>query len=196
MSAVLDLAPAPMVAAGGYAWPDDVAAGQARQARIDLWTAKEPMHTAEDFVAAVGFDWHLPAVVREALKAAVAELVDNAARHAAWPRLMHVVLVDVVLHAHRVVLEVRDPDPYLPPIPDPAAVLDAVLAALADPEVGPEALERAPRGLAYLSGLCESLAALREPVGKVMRAAVALPDPRAGSVTGLPGDVRRFEAPR
>lgn len=196
MSAVLDLAPAPMVAAGGFAWPDDVAAGQARQARIDLWSGAKPMHTAEDFVAAVGFDWHLPTVVMEALKAAVAELVDNAARHAAWPKLMHVVLVDVVLHAHRVVLEVRDPDPYLPPIPDPTAGLEALLAALNDPEVSPEELERAPHGLAYLSGLCESLTALREPVGKVMRAAVTLPDPRAGSVTGSAGDVRRFGAPR
>lgn len=195
MNAVLDLAPAPMVAAGGFAWPDDVTAGKARQARIDR-ASKEPMHTAEDFVAAVGWDWHLPQVVMEALKAGVAELVDNAARHAAWPASMHVILVDVALHAHRVVLEVRDPDPYLPPIPDPEAGLDALLAALKDPEVSPEELERAPHGLAYLSGLCESLTALREPVGKVMRASVALPDPRAGSVTAPARDASRFGAQR
>jgi hypothetical protein len=196
MSAVLDLAPAPMVAAGGFAWPDDVAAGTARQARIDLRASKKPMHTAEDFVAAVGFDWHLPQTVREALKAATAELVDNAARHADWPPFMHVVPVDVVLHAHRVVLEVRDPDPYLPPVPEPEAGLDALLAALADPEVSPEELENAPHGLAYLAGLCESVAALTEPIGKVMRVTVALPDSRAGFVADTSGDASRFGAPR
>ena len=46
MSAVLDLAPAPMVSASGYAWPDDVAAGTARPARIDLARA-QPMHAAD-----------------------------------------------------------------------------------------------------------------------------------------------------
>lgn len=189
MSAVLDLVPSPAVPVGGYAWPDDVAAGQARQARIDLWSCLEPMHTAEDFVAAVGWDWHLPAPVQDTLKHAAAELVDNAARHAAWPTGMHVVLVDVALHAHRVVLEVRDPDPTLPVIPAPTAGLDALQAALADPEVTPAQLEDFPHGLALLGGMCESLTPLREPVGKCMRAAIALPDGRTtGSVTRRAGD--------
>ena len=184
MTAVMDLVPAPMVSAGGFAWPDDVPVGQARRARIDLRECDYPVHTAENFAAAVGWDWHLPKQVMEPLKAAVAELVDNAAAHAVWPEGMHVVLVDVVLQAHRVVLEVRDPDPRLPVIPEPKAGLDALLAALDDPAVGPEELERLPHGLAYLSGLVESLVTLAEPVGKVMRASIALPDPRtAGSVT-------------
>lgn len=179
MSAVLDLVPAPAVPVGGYAWPDDVAAGQARRARIDLWATDEPMHVAEDFVAAVGWDWHLPGPVLDTLKQATAELVDNAARHALRPEGMHVVLVDVALHAHRVVLEVRDPDPQLPAIPAPASGLDALVANLENPESTPADLEAFPHGLALLGGMCESLEALPEPVGKVMRATVALPDSRA-----------------
>lgn len=195
MSAVLDFAPAPMVAAGGYAWPDDVVAGTARQARIDLkWD--EPMHAAEDFVAAVGYDWHLPGTVMDALKTATAELVDNAATWALWPSGMHVIPVDVTLHPHRVVLEVRDPDPYLPPIPEPTAGLDALVAALNDPTVKPEELERASHGLAIVSGLCESLVALPEPIGKVVRVTVALPDARTGFVTAPVCDASRFGAER
>lgn len=191
MSAVMDLVAAPMVASGGYAWPDDVAGGKARQARIDKQASKTPgipARLAEEFVVAVGWDWHLPPAVTHMLKAAAAELVDNAISHAKWPGGMHVVLVDVALHAHRVVLEVRDPDPQLPAIPEPTAGLAALEAALADPDVSPEELEAAPHGLAYLSGLVESLAALPAPVGKVMRATVTLPDPRAGSVTAAAGD--------
>lgn len=195
MSAVMDLAPAPMVAAGGYAWPDDVATGTARQARIDLAWA-EPMHAAEDFVAAVGYDWHLPNPVMDALKSATAELVDNAATWAVWPSDMHVIPVNVTLHPHRVVLEVRDPDPYLPPIPEPTAGLNALVAALNDPTVKPDEVELTSHGLAIVAGLCESLVALAEPIGKVMRVTVALPDNRAGSVIAPASDATRFGGAR
>jgi anti-sigma regulatory factor (Ser/Thr protein kinase) len=177
MSAVLaPTAPAAVTAPGPR--EDHSLAGTPRQGRIEMEYTEVPANVAENFVMAVGWDWQLPATVIDVLKAAAAELVDNAVTHAlshtAWPGGEHVVLVDVDLHLDRVVLAVRDPDPLLPSIPQPMSVED-MLAALEDPDVTPEDLENLPRGLYYLAGLCTALRPVAQPTGKAMIAEIALP---------------------
>lgn len=190
MNAVLELAPPDLTAITGADGREDHSlAGSPRRGRIEVaddTVPGIPAILARNFVMAVGWDWHLPTAVIGVLKAAAAELVDNAVTHAldhtSWPNGTRVVLVDVDLYLDRVVLTVRDPDPVLPVIPKELSIED-LLAALADPDGTPEDVEKMPRGLFYLDGICTALRPVAQPTGKAMLAEIALPSPADRDVT-------------
>ena len=113
MTAVLDLASATVLPAGANAWPDDVATGCARVARLDRRRATVAFD-ARFFTAAACWDWHLSAPVLLAATTVVSELVTNAVRHAGWPASRTLLLVTVRIGGAYLVVEVADPDPRQP----------------------------------------------------------------------------------
>lgn len=144
-----------------------------RRAHVDLDNAW-PIVDARAFVLAAAWDWHLSADVREVLRLVVDELVANVEQHAIRINGWHTVPVRIERHPHRIVIEVADPDPTMP------VWSGAEPFGLDDVDRHPE---DAPvliggRGGSILAGLCEHFGARRQGEGKVVRAVVALADPR------------------
>lgn len=169
---ILDLVPAPMVPAGGHAHPDDVAVGVARDAHISRVPEGDALFGARFYVASCCWDWHLATGVTEDAVVVVSELVANALRHATWPAHRTVVLVRLALLGRRLTIEVRDPDPAMPRWPGSQRWDLSVISSDADPDSD---VVVHGRGLALVQALCEDLAALHEPGGKVVRAVLRLP---------------------
>lgn len=167
MSTALDLASAVAAPAGVNAWPDDIADGYARVARLDR-LREQVAFDARFFTAAACWDWHLSDACVLAATTVVSELVTNAVRHANWPQGRTTLSVTLRLSERCLSIEVADPDPGLP-LPATEA-LDGAQVVDADSAAGLSGM-----GLSLVvPGFAESWHAEPTATGKTVRALIRL----------------------
>lgn len=174
---ILDFAPASAAIpplprpAGANGWPDDTPSGTGRTALIDR-DLPEPERDARNFAVATGFDWQLPHWFIQELEQVVAELVENADEHAAWPTGRHIIVLTLTLMGRRIVIEVRDPDPTLPTWPASVVWDNAMIDSADENHSSLDGL----RGLVLVRSYCDGdLSASRVPDGKAVRAVLNIP---------------------
>jgi anti-sigma regulatory factor (Ser/Thr protein kinase) len=148
--------------------PDDTPAGGLRRPAQLPVDDLAPAY-ARRLVAAVAVDWYLPADLVDDARTVISELVTNAVIHASYARGGGILAV-LALSPTRstLTIEVHDPDPTLPVMPEAAPGPDAVLDA--DSPAGTHGA-----GLRIVDNLCAGLDAAHTERGKAVIAVLAMP---------------------